>query len=57
MFGKLFGKKDKIKLDNDPYKEIYCMYEFNGKSPVIVFRARRNYDKDNMICRNCRACE
>lgn len=57
MLKNLFGKKEQKSLDTDPYKEIYCIYEYDGKSKVIVFRARRNYDKDNMICRNCKACE
>lgn len=57
MLEKFFKKKDQEPTETDQYKEIYCAFEDSGKTKVMIFSARQNYDKDNMICRNCKACE
>ena len=56
MFKKLFGKKDEQEFDINPLRKVYCVHLHGGKIKVSLSEALEEYDKENVICRECRNC-
>ena len=57
MLNKLFGKKEETTIKRNSLREIFCAFENNGKTKVMVAEAIKNYDKYNVICRSCKECD
>ena len=56
MLKKLFKKKEQP-IKRNSLREIFCAFENNGKTKVMVAEAIENYDKENVICRSCKECD